>query len=330
MGGGSSSGGTPASRAETQQALAAARIQGPLTAQGSMGQCTDHYFVWRDSDGTLHSWSGVTQETIDYGFKAGQRAFFRGSDSYLGVDVADFQSIAVYETNQVAALAASIPYAFAWGATNDGILRLEHPSDTTRLVRKWTPGGDVVASDVLTTQQPPIAFGADTLVIPASVTVPYPLYLVNANGGPTTSVVFDGSIGLTSALPTARGLFVSYARNGGGRALRWYRDNDDAQRLELGDELATLPNVFSESSANEHAFLVHTAFAGTGTLFYDSPFGVWSYDVDTGALAAVQLDVDPQRSFVPDTLCVMPGAGLLVYRDIQDSTGRIWAIPLDH
>jgi NADH:flavin oxidoreductase / NADH oxidase family len=40
---------------DAQKALAAKRFPGPLTAQGSKGACTASHFVWRDSDGTLHS-----------------------------------------------------------------------------------------------------------------------------------------------------------------------------------------------------------------------------------------------------------------------------------
>lgn len=327
----SSSSGEPArptTYAEAQTALAALRSQGPLTVQGSAGQCTDSYFVWRDADGTLHSWSGLTQETIDYAFKAGPRPFFRASDRYLGVDVAGFDAIAVYRTEEANAFVGDIEYASAWSATNDGMLRVESPSSTTRVVRKWTPSSNDLVSSVLTTEQPPLAFGADTLVLAAGVTAPYPLYLVDANGGASSSVVFDGSTGLHFAMPTPRGLFVSYARNGGSSALRWYRNDSDTDRLELGDELATLPLVFADSFAGEHAFVARTAFAGDSTLFYDSAFGIWAYDIDAGTLSPVQLGADHQRLLV-DTLCVLPRAGLLVYREMNDATGRIWTLPLE-
>lgn len=326
--GGVSSGGIPSTYAAAQLALAELRQQGPLTSQGSRGQCTDNYFVWRDSDGTLHSWSGLDGSVLDYAFVAGPRPYFRASDAYVAVDTSPTGSIQVYRTNAANELVTTLPLAYSWSATNDGIVQIETSSGTTQRIRKWTPGG---ANDYLTstftTQQPPAAFGHGQLVVPADVTVPYPLYLIDVSTGAIGSVVFDAALAFRFAEPSPRGLFVSYARNGGTTALRWYRDDQDGTRLELGDEIDNLPPYFSDGPANEHQFLAHMAFAGERTLFYDGFYGVWAYDLDAGSIRPVQLGAD-QKTLVPDTLCVLPGPNLLVYRDAQDPTGRVWSVPI--
>jgi hypothetical protein len=82
-----------------QAKLEAKRFPGPTTSQGSTGHCTSSHFVWKESDGTLHSWAAQTQARIDYAFKAQTRSYFIPADTFVAVDTPSFSNIAVYHTN---------------------------------------------------------------------------------------------------------------------------------------------------------------------------------------------------------------------------------------
>ena len=320
---------------EAQKALAAKRFPGPLTAQGSRGACTASHFVWRDSDGSLHSWAAKSQSRTDYGFKATQpRPFFAPSDSYIVVDGTAPNQIAVYRTGMTNALVGNLAYAYAFAGADGSVIRADQAIDNVQLggtkVRRWTEntGATVDVSQVLPTQQPPAAFENDELVIPGNVTIPHALYIVNVAKKTTTSVTFDGAVSARQILPTTEGLLVSYARSGGASGLRLYRNNQDtaASRHELGDELANLPALFPDSPANEHRLLNQIAMHGK-TLLYGSSYGIFAYDLVTGSLSPVQLGAD-KTALIADIMCVIPSQGLLIYRNLQDSQGQVWAVPL--
>lgn len=320
---------------DAQRALAALRSPGPATAQGSAGFCTDNYFVWREGNGALHAWSKDGTQ-IDYAFKAQRRPFFAPSDTFVPVDVPPtYAKIALYKTSDANTLVDSIDYPFNWAATQSGIVRADQRENNADLngtkVRLWdstTQTTTDITATLLATQQPPQSFGHDELVIPGSVNAPYPLWIVNIAKKTTTSVTFDGGIGLRQTLSTPKGLLVSYARSGPTSALRLYKDNlDDAiSRFELGDELANRPSLYPDSPTNEHQLLAKIAIFGS-TLIYDSAFGLFAYDMDSSSLKAVQLG--PNKTlFATDVMCVMEGAGLLVYRGLNDPIGQVWVVPL--
>lgn len=319
---------------EAYEALAAKRFPGPLTASGSRGVCTANHFVWRDVDGSLHSWAAKSQSRTNYTFKMTQpRPFFAPSDSYIVVDAAPNQ-IAVYRTGMTNVLVGNLPYAYAFAGADGSVVRADRSIDDVQLdgtkVRRWTEstGTTVDVSQVLPTREPPAAFDNDELVIPGSVNVPYPLYIVNVAKKTTTSVTFDGALSARQILPTADGLLVSYARSGGASGLRLYRGNQDiaAARHELGDELANLPALFPDSPANEHRLLDQIAMRGK-TLLYGAFYGIFAYDLVTGSLSAVQLGAG-KTALVADVMCVIRDHDLLVYRDTNDSQGQVWAVPL--
>ena len=329
-GGASSSGGAPPLWADVQLSLAQLRQQGPLTPAQSQGQCTDHYFVWKESNGTLHSWFADDGTVIDYAFTAPSRPFFRASDAYVAVDTQPFSTkIDVYRTTAANQKVTQLDRPASWGATNDGVLLVQTVSATSARIAKWTEGQGTttLTSSDLTTQDTPSAYANGQLLLPASVTQPYPLYLVDAANGSVDSVNFAGALAYRSGLPSARGLFVSYARQGGTNALRWYR-NDQDDTVEITDALALIPPYFADPPpAREHEFITYAAFGGGSTLFYGGFYGIWAYDLDAGTIEPVQLSVN-KVAFAPDILCVLPGANKLVYRDSQDATGRVYWIDL--
>jgi hypothetical protein len=322
---------------EVQAKLEAKRSPGPTTAQGSKGYCTPKYFVWKDSDGTLHSWAGTTQARIDYGFKAvGTRPYFVPADNFIAVDIPSYAQQDVYRTDKTNSLVTSLPYSFNFVSANDGVILLDQKIGGTDVggtkVRRWNAlsGTTEDITGVLPTREPPSSFVNDTVVIPGSVTVPYALYLVDVVKKTTGSVTFDGGIALQQTEQFAGGLAVAYVRNGSaGSALRIYKgDKDDAaSRFELGDEVANRAAYFSDSPGPlEHKFLTRVTTWGQKVL-YASAYGIWSYDLPTGAMVPVQL-VANKKSAVPDVMCVLRDAGLLVYRMSSDTLGQIWAVPL--
>jgi hypothetical protein len=324
---------------DVQAALEAKRFPGPTTAQGSKGYCTSKSLVWRESDGTLHSWAGKTQAKIDYGFKAGgTRPYFVPSDSFIAVDVLPGNTgIDVYRTDMASTKVTSLAYAFNFVAANDGIIRLDQVVNGTDVggtkVRRWnsaTMATEDVIPTVLSTREPPSSFGNDLLVIPGGITIPFPLLLVDVVKKTTGSVTFDGALTLSQTEQFASGLAVAYVRNGAsGAALRIYKDDHDdaASRFELGDELANRAAYFADSpNPLEHKFLAHVTTWNQKVL-YASAYGIWSYDMVTGSLAPVQL-VAAKKTAVPDIMCVLRDENLLVYRMTNDVVGQVWAVPL--
>lgn len=317
-----------------QAKLEAKRFPGPMTAQGSSGYCTAKYFVWKDSDGTLHSWAGQTQARIDYGFKSQTRPYFVPADTFIAVDAPGFTGLDVYQTNAAMTAVTTLPYAFNFVSANDGVIRLDQnlsgqPPMTTK-VRRWNSAGGMTEdiSTALPTQQPPSSFVNDAVVIPASVTIPFALYIVDVVQKTTTSVTFDGALGLQQTEQSAPGLVVAYSRSGGVSAIRLYKgDHDDApSRFEIGDDIANRGPYFQDGPAGEHKFVARITTWGQKVL-YASAFGIWSYDVPSGAIAPVQLAAG-KKVGVPDVMCVLKDPGLLVYRLPGDTLGQIWAVPL--
>ena len=321
-----------------QAALEAKRFPGPPTAQGSKGYCTPKYFIWRESDGTIHSWAGKTQAKIDYGFKAqGTRPYFVPSDSFIAVDVLPgYTQIDVHRTDMANALAGSIPYSFNFVAANDGVIRLDQVVGGVDVggtkVRRWNAGTMTTEeiTTVLSTREPPSSFVNDMLVIPGGITIPYSLLLVDVVKKTTGSVTFDGAIALSQTEQFAGGLAVAYVRNGtAGSALRIYKgDRDDAaSRFELGDEVANRGPYFADSPGMlEHKFLGRITTWNMKVL-YASAYGIWSYDVASGAMSPVQLVAGKKTAF-PDVMCVLRDENLLVYRMSGDTLGQVWALPL--
>lgn len=323
---------------DVQAALQAKRFPGPITAQGSKGYCTSKYFVWRDSDGTIHSWAGKTQARLDYVWKAGgNRPYFVPADGYIAVDVLpSYTQIDVYRTDAANTLVTSLPYAFNFVSANDGVIRLDQSIGGTDLggtkVRRWNAAGNTTEdlTAVLPTREPPSSFVNDMLVIPGGITIPYPLYLVDVAKKTTGSVTFDGGIVLQQTEESASGdLVVSYVRNGSsGAALRVYKknQNDPASRFELGDELDNRAGYFADAPKLEHKFLTRIA-TWKQKVLYGSAYGIWSYDLVSGALAPVQL-VSGKATAVPDVMCVLSDSGTLVYRMNGDTVGQVWAVSL--
>jgi hypothetical protein len=319
-----------------QAKLEAKRFPGPTTAQGSNGYCTSKYFVWKESDGTLHSWAAQTQGRLDYAFKVQTRPYFVPADTFIAVDTPSFTNIAVYHTNAANDLVtSSIPYSFNFVAANDGVILLDQKIGTTDLmgtkVRRWNAGTGLIEdiSAVLTgVKQPPSSFVNDAVVIPASVTIPFALYIVDVLQKTTTSVTFDGALGLQQTEQSAPGLVVAYPRSGGVSAIRLYKgDHDDAvSRFEIGDDVANRGPYFQDGPPGEHKFIARITTWGQKVL-YSSAFGIWSYDVPSGAIAPVQLAAN-KKVGVPDVMCVVKDAGLLMYRLPGDTLGQVWAVPL--
>jgi hypothetical protein len=219
-----------------QAKLEAKRFPGPTTTQGSNGYCTSSHFVWKDSDGTLHSWAAQSQARIDYVFKAQTRPYFVPADALIAVDTPSFSGIAVNHTNAPNDLVTTLPYAFNFVSANDGVILLDQKIGTTDLngtkVRRWNASTGItedISMLLAGVKQPPSSFVNDAVVIPASVTVPYALYIVDVVQKTATSVTFDGALGLqqteqsaasTSSSPASRpGVRRSStrARSGSGR-----------------------------------------------------------------------------------------------------------------
>lgn len=319
---------------EAQAKLAAFRRTGPVSTQGSTVTCSDNTLGIRDSDGTIHTWSAATSTLTNYTFKAPRMSAFTPSDTLVPVDSPTYSELSVYRTGQAAQpKLAGLPYAFNFIGAADGVIRLDQRIDNVSLqgtkVRKWTESTAETTdiSDVLPTQQPPSSYGLGKVVIPGSTTIPYPLYVVDVGSKTVTSVTFDGSIGLQQSAPSRAGLLVSYSRTGGNTGLRLYRDDQNTNRVEVGDEIANLPQLFPEVNNLEHKVLARIAPYGKW-VFYGSAYGVWAYELDRGTLVPAQLGPN-KKAMTVDTLCVMPGAKLLAYREIGDVNGQIWLVPTD-
>lgn len=323
---------------DVQKALEAKRFPGPSTVQGSKGYCTPKYFVWRESDGTIHSWAAKTQARLDYTWKAGgTRPYFVPADTFIAVDVLPgYTAIDVYRTDVANTLVTSIPYAFNFVTASDGVIRLDQSINNVDIggtkVRRWNAGANTTEdiTTVLPTREPPSSFVNDTLVIPGGVTIPFALWLVDVVKKTTTSVTFNGGIVLQQTEQAAGGLVVSYVRNGtSGAALRVYKNDldDAASRFELGDEVENRAGYFVDAPNLEHEFLTRVA-TWKQKIFYASAYGIWSYDLVSGALAPVQL-VSNKKTAVPDVMCVLRDENVLVYRMSGDTLGQLWAVPLN-
>lgn len=319
---------------DAQAKLAAFRKPGPVSTQGSTVTCSDNTLGIRDSDGTIHTWSATTSTLTNYTVKAPRMSTFTPSDTLVPVDSPTYTELSVYRTGQAALpKLAALPYAFNFIGAADGVIRLDQRIDNVALagtkVRKWTESTGLTTdiTDVLPTQQPPSSYGLGKVVIPGSTTIPYALYVVDVAAETVTSVTFDGSIGMRQSAPSRVGLLVSYARSGPTSALRLYRDYQNQNRVEVGDEIANLPQLFPEVNNLEHKFQVRVAPYGKW-VFYDSAYGVWAYELDRGTLVPVQLGAN-KKAMLVDTLCVVPAAKLLAYREIGDPIGQVWLVPTD-
>ena len=317
---------------DTQRSLEAVRSPGPVTAQGSRGTCTDSSFAWRDMDGSIHSWSGTTRIRLDYPFKAPRPAGFFPSDVLMPVDDATFSELSVYRTDGTAGKLAGLEYATYFVAANDGVLRLDQKIANVdqggTKIRRWIRSSGITedVTTVLPTRQPPSSYGLGELVVPGDGAIPFPLYIVDVVQKTVASLTFDGALALRDTLPTSSGLLVSYARTGPTSALRLYKGNRDTNRVEVGDELANRPRLFSDTSPDEHKFLSRVATYGNWVI-YDSSIGIFAFDLEKGRLVPVQLG-EGKKAFLVDVLCVMSTAKLLAYRKAGDVIGQIWTVPL--
>ena len=87
-----------------------------------------------------------------------------------------------------------------------------------------------------------------------------------------------------------------------------------------------MPGLFADSPANEHRFVAHITRDGNN-LIYASAFGIFAYGIEHGTLSALSLG--PNKTvYVPDVLCVIPSARLLMFRVQGDAVGQVWALPL--
>jgi hypothetical protein len=315
-----------------QAALEKVRYPGPTTAQGSTGRCTESRFVWRDSDGSLHSWKASDESRVDYTFKQPTTAnFFWPSDTYMPVDHPDYSTIDVYDTTQASSLVQALPYAYDTAGGTDGIYLFAQvgnvPNQQTQ-AKHWTQSNNMTVNlgMQIPTPQPMSVFRHGYAIYPESVNAPFALYIFDTTGGTQTSVTFDGGTSIYDTLPVPSGLVVSYARSGPVPSIRLYQNDSDTMRTEIGDEVANMAPLFSDSPANEHKFIAHITADGDN-LLYASAFGIFSYAIGKGTLRAVQLG--PNKTvFVPDIMCVIESQHLLVYRVQGDTVGQIWAVPL--
>jgi hypothetical protein len=315
--------------------LAAMRLPGPSTVPGSSARCTPKQLFWRDPDGSLHSWSPPSLLSTDYTFKS-TRLSFVPSDAFVVVDtVPSYATLDVYQSGVPSTLVDSIPYAFNYVASDDGVIRLDQRVDDVDLngtkVRRWLASTKQTEdiTGVLPTKQPPLAFASGQVVIPGDVTVPYPLHVVDVKGKTASTITFDAAITLRQALPSPSGLLVAYGLGGGLTGLRLHKGNKDdaASRVELGDQIAAIPGLFPDSPPDEHRPLSRVATYGKDVVVLDSAFGVFAYDMAKGALVPLQLGADRKTLFV-DVMCVLEDAAALVFRVSGDPAGQIWWLSL--
>jgi hypothetical protein len=322
---------TPTTYDEAQAQLQVLRTPGPVTSQGSRVVCTDSYVAWRDSDGSVHTWSGRTTLRQDYRFKAPRLVGFAPSDMYIPADAPDYSTLDAYLTEN-GAKPGSAAYATYHWATNDGIIRLDQfvngiDQNGTR-VRFWDLDQGSTPTDiggVLATRQPPLAYGLGKIVIPGGTTFPTPLYVVDIPTKTTDTLTFDAAIGIREVAVSELGVLVSYARTGPQSALRLYRKSNGT-RTEVGDEVAVRPGLFPDSPVDEHKLLNRIA-AYEGWVLYDSAFGIFGFHLDRGLLVALQLG-QGKKAFLVDSMCVMNKLGLLAYRLNGDATGQVFTVPL--
>jgi hypothetical protein len=320
---------------DRQRFLSLLRFPGPTTAKGSTGVCTSRFFVWRDADGTMHSWEASTHVRADHTFRSARSVLFP-SDSFIAVDVLPaYAQVDVYPVGTPSLLLDTIPSPSSYAATNDGVIRADQSIGGVDIggtkIRRWLYATKQTEdiSQVLPTTQRLIAFANDQVVLPGGVDVPFALHVVSVKSKTAASVMFDNAASLNKAVPSPSGLLVDYARPGTVPALRLYRnDKDDAASLlELGDKLATLPGLFPDSPSGEHDFIGRVATYGHDVVVYGGAFGVFAFDLAKSALVPLQLDKDRQ-GFLPDIMCVMADAGLLVYRIFDDPTGQVWTVSI--
>ncbi len=331
--GGGADGGGAETLGQAAVRLAALRFPGPLTSQGSLVVCTPSGVTWKDGDGTLHSWRYDTQKQLDYSFKAqGAPRLPIASDVVVAVNAPGYTNLLAYDATQGNALLATLPYAFNFYADDTGVVRLDRSVNGTPLtgtkVRKWTASTSTTTdvSTVLSTQQPPSAFANGRVVLPVSVNAPFVVYVVDVAAMTTAKVTFDGGIATYDYLPLPSGLLLSYARTGPTPSIRLYRQYDDGNRVELGDEVRNIPPLFAGSPPNEHTFIARIAASGS-VLIYGSAFGIWGYDMVKGTLFPVQLG-DGKTTYVADAMCTMDTVAALAYRVQGDATGQVWMLPL--
>ncbi len=315
-----------------QAQLEKLRFPGPLTAQNSKAFCASKRLFWRDGDGKTHGWEGATQTQTDYTFVMPNRPYVFPADTYLTVDNPAFTSLDVYRTDVPGTLKAAIDYGYGFVSADDGTIRIDQRVNNVDLngtkVRKWNAATGLTedVSTVLSTKQPAQGWAENKVVLPANVNAPYAVYIVDTVAKTTSSVTFDGGTTVRQYVPTKAGLLISYARTGPVSALRLYKNDDDAQRVEIGDEVANRGPIFEDGPLNEHSLLSRIATYRSWVI-YDSAFGIFAYDIASGALTALQLGKD-KKVFLTDTMCVLADANLLVYRLNGDATGQIWALPL--
>lgn len=259
------------------------------------------------------------------------------SDGFIAVDVLPaYAQLDVYRADLPNSLAGSIPYSFNFVTASDGVIRLDQKIDNVDIggtkVRRWNAASGLTEdlTAVLPTREPPSSFVNDSLVIPGGFTVPYALWLVDVVKKTTSSVTFDGGIALQQTEQGAGGLVISYVRNGAaGAAMRVYKNNQDvaSSRFELGDEVANRASYLADGPMLEHKFLTRVA-TWKQKVLYASAYGIWSYDLVAGSLVPVQL-VAAKKTAVPDVMCVVRDADVLVYRMSGDTLGQVWAVPLN-
>lgn len=316
-----------ASYEEAKAALAARRFAGPRVPKGAVAACSANRLSWRETDGTVHSWSAKTRASRVHAFREPSAPpLFAPSDDLVAVRGP--VGVEVFRTEPSDARVASLGAAEAWMATDGAVLTLDPPSAGTTRARVWrtsTQRQDELPFS-LDTSAAPIGAGSGALVVPSGRSAPLRLFVVDPSGRPPASHAFTGGT-VEAALPTQPGLLVAYARSDGSALVRYPGDGEDG-RVEIGDAVAALGTYFDDSpdAKSEHGFA--RGFAQFGrTVVYGSPGGVWSYDLESGALAPVQL---PEKRGLtpPDLLCVMSGAELLAYRSGDDTSGQVWVVPL--
>jgi hypothetical protein len=320
--------------ADVQAALAAKRFAGPKTGATARGQCTPSYFVWVDDDKSVHSWRGTTKARIDYGFADnGSHAYLFPSDVFFTVD-RPFVFVDVYRLDAANMLVASIPYSENFVSASDGVILLDQKIGGADVggtkVRRWNAASMTTEdiTGVLPTRESPSSFVGDTLVIPGGKTPPYPLYIVDVVKKTSTSVTYGDGTQISQTEPSGAGLLVAYTN--GLPSLRLYKGNSDsaASRVELAPDIDALPAYFEDPppDGREHAFAPMIATWGKKILFA-SALGIWSYDPASKALAPVQLNAMKVPG-LPQMMCVLRDAGLLLYKPHDDVDDQIWAVPL--
>lgn len=330
----------PATRpyyADVQAVLEAKRFAGPKTSVSAREHCTPSYLVWVDGDKAVHSWRGTTKARIDYAWaNSGYHPYLFPSDTFFTVE-RPFVFLDVYRLNAPNMLVTSLPYSENFVSASNGVILLDQKLEGVDLggtkVRRWNATSMVTEdiTGVLATRESPSSFVGDTLVIPGGKSPPYPLHIVDVAKKTSSTVTYSNGNAVMQTEPSADGLLVAYVNGGsGGAALRLYVGNVDsaASRLELGDDIDTLPAYFEDppTTGQEHDFRPTIATWGKKILF-TTDFGIWSYDRASKALVPVQLNAGKAPG-PPNMMCVIRDAGLLVYEAKDDKDHQVWAVPL--